>query len=301
MGEVAPFGYPISLAGIAALVSALFAALILIVYLKRRPALDLRWKLLLALGLGVLPGLSSISGTAAGMQRTTERQFCGSCHVMDAHVSDSNDPKSQSLAARHARNRLFGDENCYVCHADYGMFGYPVTKLNGMRHVYEYYLGGYSAMTLDHAVSVIRLVKPYDNTNCRQCHSGTLAQWSSVPDHVSLTRELEQNQVSCASAGCHGFAHPFSKTPEERAVKKPLVEAKTGDGTTAGEALQSKEDAGAAVNGDVTSTARDNAGTAKNTKSVAADGGVQPKPANPRGGATPNTAPQPSPAKGPTP
>jgi len=32
-----------------------------------------------------------------------------------------------------------------------------------------------------------------------------------VPEHEALKAELESNKVSCASAGCHGFAHPFFK------------------------------------------------------------------------------------------
>jgi cytochrome c-type protein NapC len=132
---------------------------------------------------------------------------------MQTHYLDSSDPKGQSLAARHSRNPFFGDKSCYVCHADYGMYGYAMTKAGGMRHVYEYYLGGYRKMPLEKFNQGIHLQKPYDNTNCRQCHSATLSDWSKVPDHVSLKAELDSNKVSCASAGCHGHAHPFNKPP----------------------------------------------------------------------------------------
>jgi hypothetical protein len=130
---------------------------------------------------------------------------------MQAHFSDAAKPDAQSLAARHSRNPFFGEHSCYVCHADYGMYGYVLTKAGGMRHVYEYYLGGYQEMTLDEAVRTIHLVKPYDNLNCRQCHTTSLHDWRRVPDHESLQAELASNRVSCASAGCHGYAHPFSK------------------------------------------------------------------------------------------
>ena len=66
-------------------------------------------------------------------------------------------------------------------------------------------------MTLEQAERVIRLRKPYDNGNCRQCHTTMAEVWRRVPDHVSLKKELEENKVSCASAGCHGYAHPFTK------------------------------------------------------------------------------------------
>jgi cytochrome c-type protein NapC len=66
-------------------------------------------------------------------------------------------------------------------------------------------------MTLEESERAIHLIKPYDNTNCRQCHTTTLHDWRRVPDHGSLEAELAANKVSCASAGCHGYAHPFTK------------------------------------------------------------------------------------------
>src|SRR5690606_968164 len=186
----------ISLAAITA------AAAILSVFLWKNPPMDLRVKLWLFAGLGVFPFLGAASSTVAGMETTTQRPFCGSCHVMDEHYMDSNDPNSQSLAARHSRNPMFGGRSCYVCHADYGMYGYALTKAGGMRHVYEYYLGGYNKMSMVEAKEKIHIRKPYDNKNCRQCHTTTLADWRRVPEHVSLKKELDSNAVSCASAGC---------------------------------------------------------------------------------------------------
>jgi nitrate/TMAO reductase-like tetraheme cytochrome c subunit len=196
------------------LIASLAAAAILIVFLVKKPVIDLRVKLWLLLGLGVLPALAAATSTVSGMERTTEREFCGSCHVMSAHYDDSRSPTSQSLAARHSRNPFFGDRSCYVCHADYGMYGYAMTKMGGLRHVYLYYLGGFGDMSLEQAKKSIHLVKPYDNLNCRQCHTTTLHDWRRVPDHESLKTELESNKVSCASAGCHGYAHPFTKAEE---------------------------------------------------------------------------------------
>jgi len=44
----------------------------------------------------------------SGMEATTHREFCGSCHVMTGHYLDSSNPLSQSLAARHSRNPFTG-------------------------------------------------------------------------------------------------------------------------------------------------------------------------------------------------
>lgn len=202
----------LSLAAVLTLALAAIAAIILVEYLIRRPKLTAAVRMQLLFGLGVFPLGAAAASTAYGMHRTTERSFCGSCHVMTAHQQDAEDPESNSLAARHARNPMFGGSNCYVCHADYGMLGYPLTKLNGMGHVYHYYIGKYGDMTLKEALSEIRVKKPYPNSNCMQCHSGGLASFKAVREHRALQEDLLANKVACASAGCHGYSHPFSKS-----------------------------------------------------------------------------------------
>jgi cytochrome c-type protein NapC len=222
-GELGWRTMPSSVVGWVCLVCIAGAAAILVHHLVTRPPLNRATKLRLAVGLGLLPALSAMTSSAEGMRVSTERNFCGSCHVMDAHVGDAEDPTSQSLAARHARNPFFGDRNCYVCHADYGMYGYALTKLTGMKHVYAYYMEGFSGQTLGEALPRLHLYEPYDNDNCMQCHSTELPRWQALPEHGSLAGALDENRVSCASAGCHGVAHPFSKRTEEAVVPKAFA------------------------------------------------------------------------------
>jgi hypothetical protein len=90
---------------------------------------------------------------------------------------------SGSLASRHARNAMFGGENCYVCHADYGMFGTIVTKAGGMRHVWLY-LTEYRNTPVEESKKTIRLREPGQmNDNCMECHSTEDTLWLKVPDH----------------------------------------------------------------------------------------------------------------------
>ena len=138
------------------------SAILLLWYLVRRPALTHATKLVLLAAIGVLPLATATTGNVAGFEATKERRFCGSCHVMTPYRNDSEDPKSMALAARHARNALFGDANCYACHADYGMFGTIVTKAGGMRHIYEYVFH-YRNMSLDEARDTIHNRKPFQN------------------------------------------------------------------------------------------------------------------------------------------
>jgi nitrate/TMAO reductase-like tetraheme cytochrome c subunit len=195
----------------ACLGSAAIAVLLLGYYLARRPPLTTGVKLLLLMGLGIFPIISAMSGNVVGFEASTERQFCGGCHVMKPYEDDSLDPRSTSLAGMHARNDLFGDRNCYTCHADYGMYGTIVTKMAGLGHVYEYYGNGYHAMSLEEAQGKIHIKKPFPNATCMHCHSLTLPGWADEPEHQAIVESVERGEVSCASAGCHGPAHPFSK------------------------------------------------------------------------------------------
>ncbi len=204
-----------------AIVCAMASASILVVYLLRRPKLTHATKIWLLLGLGVFPIGVAAAGNVEGFETTEKREFCGSCHVMALHSADSDDPRSNSLAARHARNKLFGSENCYVCHANYGMFGTVLTKMGGMRHVWLYYTQ-YRNDTMDEAKQTIHLVEPYPNDNCMQCHSTSNELWLKVKDHRSALEDVRADRVSCASAGCHGLAHPFFTPPVPSASAQPL-------------------------------------------------------------------------------
>jgi nitrate/TMAO reductase-like tetraheme cytochrome c subunit len=201
-----------SLFSITALACALVAVAILLVYLVRRPPLTGHTKLWLLLGLGVFPIGAAAAGNIQGFQTSEKRAFCGSCHVMSPETSDSDSPHGSSLSARHARNALFGADDCYVCHADYGMYGTLLTKIGGMRHVWLYYTR-YRNVSAEDAKKTIRLVKPYPNDNCMQCHSTTLDLWNTVPDHKSSLDAVRADRLSCASVGCHGYAHPNARPP----------------------------------------------------------------------------------------
>ena len=193
-----------------ALGSAALSAAILVWFLVKRPPLSWSTKILLLLGLGVFPIGAAATGNVVGFQHTMSREFCAGCHVMEPFTEDVANPKSFTLAARHSRNPSFGDESCYRCHEDYGMFGPVTTKLTGMRHVYEYWTRFHS-MSIEEALPQIEMFSPYPNTNCMQCHSTQVPTWDRVPEHAALDREVRSGEVSCASAGCHGPIHPTTE------------------------------------------------------------------------------------------
>ena len=212
-----------SLSTIAILCAAL-AAVIIVVYMVRRPHLDAPTKLWLLAGLGILPITTAATGNVQSYHQMKKREFCGSCHVMTPHANDSNDKKSTSLASRHARNKLFGEENCYACHSDYGMYGTVTTKIGGMGHVWYYYTE-YKDVPLEEANKTIHLRKPFPNSNCMQCHSTDMEVWNQVPDHKASLDDVRNDRISCASGGCHGFAHPMTKPDEERKQSEDALAA----------------------------------------------------------------------------
>lgn len=201
-----------------ALAMALGAAVILIWFLVRKPSLVWPTPLILLLGFGAFPIGAAMFGNVATYEHTMERSFCGTCHVMLPYTRDSNNRESTSLASRHARNHEFGSQNCYKCHRDYGMFATATTKLGGMRHVWEYYFGGFSDLATDDAPRHIHLYKPFPNASCMACHSTEVPAWRSVDEHRSMRDEIASGKVSCASEGCHGPAHPFAHKFKPRAV-----------------------------------------------------------------------------------
>lgn len=194
-----------------AMLCAISSVAILLWYLLRRPALMRTTKIALLFGIGVLPLGTAATGNISGYEATKKRTFCGSCHVMVPYAKDSASLVSDSLAARHARAASFGDANCYTCHADYGMYGTITTKIGGMGHVYQYLFNGFHAMTVEEALPKIHLRGRFKNSTCMQCHSTLGPLWLETGDHAALLPRLRSGEVSCASVGCHGPAHPFSK------------------------------------------------------------------------------------------
>jgi nitrate/TMAO reductase-like tetraheme cytochrome c subunit len=198
-----------------ALVTTAGAAVLLVWFLVKRPSLTRATKVVLLFGIGVLPLLTAANGNIAGYNAMKTREFCGSCHVMTPYAEDSSNPASMGLAARHARNEAFGKENCYTCHADYGMFGTVTTKLAGLRHVYEYTFN-FHMLSLEEALPKIHILEPFPNSTCIRCHSTQNPMWNAIGDHASTLSEVRAGTISCASAGCHGPAHPFSHEIHER-------------------------------------------------------------------------------------
>ena len=122
------------------------------------------WKLLAFGALVAMPAAAVAVANYHTFVGVHEVEACNRCHVMRPMVTDMMDPKSDTLAARHFKNRWIPKDQCYACHSDYGLSGDLAAKMEGFRH-----LARYTTRTYDGA-------DPYrgtfDNANCLKCHAG---------------------------------------------------------------------------------------------------------------------------------
>jgi nitrate/TMAO reductase-like tetraheme cytochrome c subunit len=150
----------------------------------------------LALGVAIFPVLTSGFGTVLVFERAERVEFCESCHLtMQSFVDDMKNPKSISLAAVHYKNRYIPDDQCYVCHTSYGIFGTVQAKKEGVHDVYMYYTRSFKLP--------IKLRHPYPNTDCLKCHADS-AKWLEV--HGDFKDDIFAGKQSCLD--CHADANP---------------------------------------------------------------------------------------------
>jgi hypothetical protein len=85
----------------------------------------------------------------------------------------------------------------------------------------------YRNVSAEDAKKTVTLRDPGEmNDNCMQCHSTKDTLWLAVADHKSSVDDTRAGRIACASAGCHGLAHPFFRAP---GAKDPPPVAQTSD------------------------------------------------------------------------
>jgi cytochrome c-type protein NapC len=158
-------------------------------------------RVVLLVGVLVLPVLLSAGNISYGFHQSSTTGFCLSCHEMRDHGKSLFVDNRQALAAVHYQNRLVDRETvCYSCHKDYAMFGDVKAKLNGLRHVWAHYIAG--------VPKKIELYQPYPNSNCLHCHDD-MRRFVEGPAHKPVLSALYAGTTSCLS--CHRIAHDMAK------------------------------------------------------------------------------------------
>lgn len=163
------------------------------------------------IGLCVLPVFMMLFGAYTTVERSKSVEFCHSCHTaMDMYVSDMRDPASTTLAAGHYKERWITRDECYRCHADYGVWGAADAKLRGFSHLYHWLIGAPTAR----GVEQIHTYRPYRNDLCLGCHAGSASFIASADRvHLNLASNLvvidpDTGAEVTSCLVCHGPAHP---------------------------------------------------------------------------------------------
>lgn len=168
---------------------------------RGRTTRPISWGLLIT-GVAILPMVVSSAGTVLVFQRAEHVEFCASCHLtMKAFVDDMKNPKSGSLASLHYANRYIADDQCYVCHTSYGLFGTVEAKKEGLHDVYTYYTHTFRLP--------VKLRHPYPNNDCLKCHAESV-KW--LASHGDYKDAVFSGGMSCMQ--CHGATTPAHNVPQ---------------------------------------------------------------------------------------
>jgi nitrate/TMAO reductase-like tetraheme cytochrome c subunit len=153
---------------------------------------------LLTIGVGVVPLLSCPIGFAISINHSESVEFCASCHKpMQSYVDDMKNPRSESLAAVHFKNRYILNDQCYVCHTSSGVWGAVHAKADGTIDLYTYYTGRFR--------TPIMMRRAYANVYCLKCH-GESAKYLAIKDHDRNQAVLLSGKRPCMD--CHAEATP---------------------------------------------------------------------------------------------
>lgn len=159
-------------------------------------------KLLALLCLGIFPFFWGFGVMHQDLVHMQTVQFCSNCHIMAEYVESLNVDDDEPLSAIHYQNNWIPQKNaCYTCHTSYTMFGPITTKLNGLKHLWVYYVSG--------PPDKLKLYKPYNNGDCLRCH-GPAKSYLKEKKHRKdkmLLGQMKTGERSCLERGCHDMGH----------------------------------------------------------------------------------------------
>ncbi len=174
-------------------------AIALIATILSRPAMlaERTGKGLGLLGFVIFPLLVTALGAAGPLEQSKTTEFCLSCHVMEPYGKSLSIDDDGYVAASHFQNnRIPRDRACFTCHTTYTMFGDVKAKIQGLQHLYVYYLGTVPKQ--------LELYEPYSNRECLSCHGGARV-FEQDELHVEIRTELASDEMSCLE--CHEPVH----------------------------------------------------------------------------------------------
>ncbi|WP_171754070.1 NapC/NirT family cytochrome c [Vibrio sp. 99-8-1] len=166
---------------------------------------------ILLLTLGIIIGSTLFIVTKITFDKTSETEFCISCHSMDNAYQDYK--KSSHFSNKHGVKA-----ECSDCHIPQQTMEYLVTKIRASKDIYHEFISGkidtqqkYDSHKLAMAKTVWSQMEANDSATCRSCH-----------DFEQMAPELQKQEAVIAHAGaktnnqtcinCHkGIAHTLPK------------------------------------------------------------------------------------------
>lgn len=150
----------------------------------------------------VLPAILGSFSLQTHIEGSKTTEFCLSCHVMETYGKSLLVEDNESIPAMHYQNNRIPRENaCYTCHTTYTMYGDFSSKLRGLMHIYNQYLGSIP--------DTIKLADPYNNRECLHCHESARSFEENPIHHATplMMDSLKSSAISCMASGCHDVIH----------------------------------------------------------------------------------------------
>lgn len=155
---------------------------------------------------GAVLGAILLAGTATVMHKTSDSEFCVSCHSMQQ-------PLAEYQGSIHFQNPKGIRAECADCHVPHQPVDYLMTKIMALKDIYGEMTGKidtpekYQAHKLAMAQSVWNTLQKNDSATCRSCHS------YAAMDILAQTPEARKQHPVAIKEGktcidCHkGVAH----------------------------------------------------------------------------------------------
>jgi nitrate/TMAO reductase-like tetraheme cytochrome c subunit len=194
---------PLMTRGLIAII-ALTVALIVFIILRSSITAEKGGKIIAFVGFFILPIMAVAISGSVHLEKSKATDFCLKCHVMESYGQSLYIDDPNYIPANHFQNHLIpSDKACFTCHTSYTMFGGMKRKMQGLKHVYIYYLGK--------PIEKIELYDPYENRECLHCHEGARS-FEENPIHESVVLEIMNNELSCLD--CHDQIHNVTELAE---------------------------------------------------------------------------------------
>jgi trimethylamine-N-oxide reductase (cytochrome c) cytochrome c-type subunit TorY len=184
-------------------------------------------KIILISLVGIVIGWLTLAGTQLIFHKTSDTEFCLSCHTMQI-------PFEEYQSSIHYSNAKGIRAECADCHIPTDTIDYLITKIRASKDVYHEFVTGkidteekFETHRAAMAETVWEQMRENDSATCRSCHTfDAMDTYEQTPEAVKMHEYGIENNQTCIE--CHkGVAHfaPIAEMDSE-AFDQLLTQAK---------------------------------------------------------------------------